>query len=121
MDSPGRYELGVDSPASSLESPPASSMDATLVKAHDQCNYTQEYIGNKKHEVLLLTKDYIDALGLHESLQEEMTKTFDFLFPLCPRRYNLHESYHLAEIIVFHVLSSRTIREKGEFDLSIQR
>jgi len=104
-----RYELATDLPVPNLESGPAPLVDTTTIRANEQCHYTQEFITNKRREVLLLAEDYLNALGINEYLQDEIAKTFDFLFPLFPRRYNIHESAHLAEIIVFHILKEKSI------------
>ena len=68
-----------------------------------------EYKMRRKNDVLNLTRYYINALSLPESLQEEMSKAFDLLFPLLPWGTKLHGLSHFAEIVVFHVLKENNL------------
>ncbi len=104
-----RYEQVLDSFTRCPELAPVPSSAVVKTKSRVRCQYTQEFIESKRYEVLHLAEDYFHALGVNDFFQDEILKTFDFMFPLFPRRHHIHESAYLAEIIVFHKLKERSI------------
>ncbi len=106
-----RYTVAPDPPVHRHRVAPAPTNLAQRISLAERIEgkYSVEYATCKKQEVLLLTRNYITALNLQESLQDDMANTFDFLFPLFPKGSRMHESSQLAEIIVFHVLKERNL------------
>ena len=84
--------------------------ESTIKSDHQKSvDVSQDKTRMKKKAVLELTRKYIDALYLKRSIQREMSKTFDYLFPLIPNGSKLCKLPYLAEIVVFHVLKKKNL------------
>jgi hypothetical protein len=105
-----RYEKGVIADTSILEEELPSIDIGPSSQEPAFSNYRTDYMREKKQEVLCITREYIEMMGLHESLQDDMINTFNMLFPLLPKGSKMHNSSQLAEIVAFH-----TLKEKGLF------
>ena len=105
----GRYARRLESAMSIPSSPPSINTNQVDEQDQEQDGNFKDHVAAKKLDVLPISMEFINALGVEDSFKDELDKTFDLLFPLLPYKYHLQESSYLAEIIAFHVLKEKRI------------